>query len=57
MKKSYVLSSAIALSLALAACGTAADDKDKVVDEPITEESNQGTTNGTDGQTDSSVTE
>ena len=43
MKKSYVLSSAIALSLALAACGTTADDTDKVVDEPITEESNQGT--------------
>ena len=57
MKKSYVLSSAIALSLALAACGSTADDKDKVVDKPITEESNQGTTNGTDGQTDSSVTD
>ncbi len=43
MKKSYVLSSAIALSLALAACGTAADDKDNAVDESITEESKQGT--------------
>ncbi len=57
MKKSYVLSSAIALSLALAACGSTTNDKDKVVDEPITEESNQGTANGTDGQTDSSVTD
>ena len=43
MKKSYVLSSAIALSLALAACGSTANNTDKVVDEPITEESNQGT--------------
>ena len=46
MKKSYVLSSAIALSLALAACGTAANDKDNAVDESITEESKQGTMNG-----------
>ncbi len=53
MKKSYVLSSAIALSLALAACGTAADDKDNAVDESITEESKQGTATGTD----SSVTD
>ena len=51
MKKSYVLSSAIALSLALAACGTTADDTDKVVDEPITEESNQGTATGQDTNT------
>ena len=43
MKKSYVLSSAITLSLALAACGTTADNTDKVVDKPITEDSNQGT--------------
>ena len=48
MKKSYVLSSAIALSLALAACGTTADDTDKVVDEPITEKSNQGPATGQD---------
>ena len=46
MKKTYVLCSAIALSLALAACGTTADNMDKVVDEPITEESNQGTAKG-----------
>ena len=57
MKKSYVLSSAIALSLALAACGTAADDTDNAVDESITEESNQGTATRTDSQTDSSVTD
>ena len=48
MKKSYVLSSVITLSLALAACGTTADNTDKVVDEPITEDSNQGTATGQD---------